>query len=84
MERAVNRPLLCAELIGRGPELAEIGRLLEQVRAGCGRVLLISGEAGVGKSRLIRELRRLPRAFGRRRDPAFLPMRLPPTLQCWS
>ena len=63
MERAVNRPLLCAELIGRGPELAEIGRLLEQVRAGCGRVVVISEEAGVGKSRLIRELRQQAMGF---------------------
>jgi DNA-binding NarL/FixJ family response regulator len=63
MERAVNRPLLCADLIGRGSELAEVRGLLQEVRAGYSRVLVISGEAGVGKSRLIRECKVLATGF---------------------
>ena len=43
-------------LVGRESELAEVGALLEDVLAGHGRVVLIGGEAGIGKSRLGDEL----------------------------
>ena len=38
-------------LFGRRPELAAVEDVLEQVAAGRGRVVLVSGEAGIGKSR---------------------------------
>lgn len=44
-------------LIGRGDELARLHRALAQVRAGTGHLVLISGAAGVGKSRLVSELK---------------------------
>lgn len=64
MERAVNRPVLCPKIIGRAPEFAALGLLVEQAREGQGRVALIAGEAGIGKSRLVSELRASASAQG--------------------
>lgn len=47
--------------IGRESELAAITRAWEGVLGGEGKVLLIVGEAGIGKSRLAREVRRKTR-----------------------
>jgi DNA-binding CsgD family transcriptional regulator/DNA-binding Lrp family transcriptional regulator len=46
---------------GRDAELAVFGDLLDRVRSGSGAVLLIEGEAGMGKSRLIGEGVRMAR-----------------------
>jgi ABC-type oligopeptide transport system substrate-binding subunit/class 3 adenylate cyclase len=46
-----------AELIERGTELAHGAELLENVAAGTGGVLVVTGEPGIGKSRLLAELR---------------------------
>ncbi|MCU1683844.1 MAG: hypothetical protein JWQ81_4583 [Amycolatopsis sp.] len=43
-------------LRGRDVELASLARTLDDVRAGSGRTVLISGEAGIGKSRLAAEV----------------------------
>jgi len=43
-------------IVGRGQELAQIEEVIEQVVAGRGQLLVISGEAGTGKSRLLEEL----------------------------
>ena len=59
MERAVNRPILCPKIIGRTPELAALGLLVEQAKGGQGHIALLSGEAGIGKSRLVAELKSL-------------------------
>jgi class 3 adenylate cyclase/tetratricopeptide (TPR) repeat protein len=37
---------------GRAPELARLGRILDELAGGAGRVLALAGEAGVGKSLL--------------------------------
>jgi predicted ATPase/DNA-binding CsgD family transcriptional regulator len=58
MYLAVNRPLLCPEIIGRAAELAALDAPLEQTGAGNGGVALLAGEAGVGKSRLVAEVAR--------------------------
>lgn len=42
------------ELVGRGEELELLMHRWEQVQAGSGRVVLIVGEPGIGKSRLLR------------------------------
>ncbi|MFD0659548.1 AAA family ATPase [Thermocatellispora tengchongensis] len=45
-------------IFGRDEELQRIGRLFDQVHRGRGGALVIRGEAGVGKSALLREARR--------------------------
>src|SRR6516162_3558541 len=40
-------------LLGREPECAAVGRLLEDARAGTGGALVVRGEAGIGKSALL-------------------------------
>ena len=47
--------------IGRASELDTIARFLEKRCCGTGEVLLIEGEAGIGKSRLLHEVRRITR-----------------------
>lgn len=42
-------------MIGRAAELAEVHRLFDGVRGGIPAALLVEGEAGIGKSRLVRE-----------------------------
>jgi tetratricopeptide (TPR) repeat protein len=44
------------QMVGREKELAEARRSWQQAKQGQGQVLLISGEPGVGKTRLVREL----------------------------
>ena len=50
--------LLCPILVGRERELEVVDAALVDAVAGHGAVLLVSGEAGVGKSALLRELER--------------------------
>ena len=57
MTVSVDKPIICPVLIGRTPELTSLRALLEQVKGGHGQVVMISGEAGIGKSRLIMETR---------------------------
>src|SRR5688572_27590824 len=51
------------DLLERERELRALGRLLDEAAAGRGGVALIEGPAGIGKSRLLAELRE--RAAGR-------------------
>ena len=51
-------------LVGRRAEVARLAAGLDDVRAGRSRILLIEGEAGIGKSRLVEELARLMRERG--------------------
>jgi class 3 adenylate cyclase/DNA-binding SARP family transcriptional activator len=46
-----------ADLVGRDRELMEASVLVDDVLAGRGGILLVTGEPGIGKSRLLRELR---------------------------
>ncbi len=48
-------PIVSPVLVGRAETLASLDRLITEVRAGRGRVALIEGEAGIGKSRLVAE-----------------------------
>lgn len=45
------------ELVGRDEELDLLVRRWHQAKSGEGRVVLISGEPGIGKSRILSELR---------------------------
>ncbi|HZP57717.1 MAG TPA: AAA family ATPase [Dehalococcoidia bacterium] len=49
-------------VIGRGEHLAALERMLDELAAGAGATLLVSGEAGIGKSRLVAEARRAAEA----------------------
>src|SRR5579859_1732249 len=46
---------MCPVFIGRAPECDALYRLIDRTRSGQGRVALVSGEAGIGKSRLVAE-----------------------------
>ncbi|MGI5244999.1 helix-turn-helix transcriptional regulator [Dactylosporangium sp. CA-139066] len=50
--------------VGRGDELDRLRRRLTDVRDGEARTVLVSGEAGVGKSRLLREFSAIARTAG--------------------
>jgi DNA-binding CsgD family transcriptional regulator len=54
-EPVVLRPAFSPTIRGRDAELALLGEHLDRLRSGSGAVLLIEGEAGMGKSRLIGE-----------------------------
>jgi DNA-binding CsgD family transcriptional regulator/tetratricopeptide (TPR) repeat protein len=60
MERRVSSP----ELSGRGDELAMLRQALERAEARSPGFFLIAGEAGVGKTRLVREFASEARAGG--------------------
>lgn len=51
-------------LIGRARELARLAELLDDAAAGRGSVAVLSGEPGIGKSRIARELLALARSRG--------------------
>jgi class 3 adenylate cyclase/DNA-binding CsgD family transcriptional regulator len=53
---AAHGELLCPILVGRHRELGVLRAALQRARAGAGGVAVLVGEAGVGKSRLAREL----------------------------
>ncbi len=53
---ALRRTNLSTPLIGRAEEMEILLRRWQQVRSGEGRVVLLAGEAGIGKSRLTFEL----------------------------
>ena len=46
-----------ADFIGRQAEMARLFEAVDQVRAGHGGVITISGAAGTGKSRLVEEFK---------------------------
>jgi predicted ATPase len=48
-----------APLVGREPEMADLARILDELTAGRGQIVFVSGEAGIGKTRLLAELRAL-------------------------
>jgi len=51
----IRKPVVCPVVIGRANDIAVLHTLVDEVKNGKGQVLLISGEAGIGKSRLISE-----------------------------
>ena len=53
-----DKSVLCPVLIGREDDIELLHRLIMQSQGGEGHIALISGEAGIGKSRLVREAKR--------------------------
>ena len=52
----MSESVLCPVLIGRANELVLLEDLLRQAADGTGRVVVVTGDAGIGKSRLVAEL----------------------------
>ncbi len=52
-----SKPIVCPILIGRAADLTALHVLIDQAKRGEGQVALISGEAGIGKSRLVAEVK---------------------------
>ena len=55
-QRDVHRKVMRPQFVGRESEMKMLRTMLQDVQAGEQRVVLISGESGVGKTRLIEEL----------------------------
>src|SRR5437764_244627 len=55
MQVPIDLPIVCPIVIGRTAELTALHLLLERAKSGTGQVVLLSGEAGIGKSRLAAE-----------------------------
>src|SRR5262245_44989962 len=62
LESADSRPQTA--FVGRTEELGQLRALLDAARTGPGRLVALVGEAGIGKSRLVREFTRACRAEG--------------------
>jgi adenylate cyclase len=52
------------EMVGRRAEIASLEKMLDEVRSQTTRILLIEGEAGIGKSRLVEAIKPLVRERG--------------------
>lgn len=61
-----SRQLLCPEVIGRGADLATLESQLDEASSGRGRTVLVAGEAGLGKSALLRRFAARAAARGAR------------------
>src|SRR5690242_5101753 len=55
MPTPFHKPVVCPVLIDRVDELTALYALIDQANSGRGQVVLLCGEAGVGKSRLVAE-----------------------------
>ncbi len=55
MAASFDKPVVCPMLIGRTADLEALHLRTDQAKEGKGQTILLSGEAGVGKSRLVAE-----------------------------
>ena len=62
--RVVVRLMRCPVLVGRERELAALAVAWREVAAGRGRTVLVEGDAGIGKSRLVERFVEVVRARG--------------------
>jgi DNA-binding CsgD family transcriptional regulator len=53
MALPMDRPVICPVLVGRAAQLASLDRALQDGSRGLGQIVLLAGEAGIGKSRLV-------------------------------
>ncbi len=63
MEARFPSPLTCPVVIGRVQELTTLHSLVDRVRSGTAQVALVSGEVGIGKSRLVSEAKAAAHGF---------------------
>lgn len=52
------------EIVGRDKDLEELKRLLEEASAGRGNLIFLSGEAGIGKTRILDEVKNVAKSRG--------------------
>jgi len=64
MKVSFESPMLCPVLIGREHDLATLNLLVDRAKSGQGHIALIAGEAGIGKSRLVAEVKSEALAHG--------------------
>jgi len=64
MQVPIDLPVVCPIVIGRTAELTALHWLLARAKSGQGQVVLLSGEAGIGKSRLVAEAKTYATAQG--------------------
>jgi predicted ATPase len=64
MAAPFHKPIVCPVLIDRVNDLATLHTLIDQAHNCQGRVALLSGEAGIGKSRLVAEAKASAAAQG--------------------
>jgi predicted ATPase/DNA-binding CsgD family transcriptional regulator len=57
MKVPLDTPILCPVLIGRMHDLTALRLLADRAKSGQGQIVLLSGEAGIGKSRLVAEVK---------------------------
>ncbi len=57
MEAQFTSPIMCPVLIGRVHDLNTLRLLVDRAQSGKGQVTLVAGEAGIGKSRLVAEVK---------------------------
>ena len=57
MSFSQNKSIVSPELVGRDSQLQTLNELISQVRDGNGQIVMLAGEAGVGKSRLLAEIK---------------------------
>jgi predicted ATPase len=55
MPSALDTPVVCPSHVGRDDQLDALTRVAAGVAGGVGQTVLVVGEAGIGKSRLVRE-----------------------------
>jgi predicted ATPase len=56
MELLANKPVVCPMIVGRATELTALHAIVREVEEGQSRIVLLSGEADIGKSRLVAEI----------------------------
>jgi predicted ATPase/DNA-binding CsgD family transcriptional regulator len=64
LEETIPPPMITKHLIGRASQLAALQQLVERAKRREGHLVLISGETGVGKSRLLAEIKTYAAAQG--------------------
>jgi predicted ATPase len=65
-DRMVSSPVFCRRFIGREGELALLAERCRDATRGTGSMVLVGGEAGIGKTRLLDEARPMLEAEGAR------------------
>jgi predicted ATPase len=53
MATLFEKPVTCPVLIGRAAYVQALNRWVAEARGGHGQAVLVAGEAGIGKSRLV-------------------------------